>query len=251
MILAPAVREGEVSNSFGGRFSTRLTVGPDLFLMRSKIPPIGERSFDMSSPLNFRTLSVAGLVLSLLTAAAAQAQEEQKEMADNPHYQYWHAHKPGSTVVRRETTKLTAPDSQQPASNAPDEKRIAYKLLESDDKRVVVEMVVTEKEPLGYVQDAPTRYIYPAKVPKQELEQHMQMTGATAGEDVVKLKDKELKAKTQAGTIKEPDGTEVEYKVWLSDEVPGGVVKKTQTTRQNGNVIAETTVTTVSYKDAE
>ena len=107
----------------------------------------------MSSPLRFRSLSMAGLVLSLMMAASARAQEAQKEMVDNPHYQYWHAHKPGSTVVRRETTKLTAPDGAESASYAPDEKRIAYKLIESDDKRVVVEMVVTEKEPLGYVSD--------------------------------------------------------------------------------------------------
>lgn len=172
-------------------------------------------------------------------------------MVDNPHYQYWHAHKPGSTVVRRETTKVNTPDSPPAASTGPEERRIAYKLLEADDKRVVVEMVVTEKEALGYVQDAPTRYIYPAKVAKEELERHMKMAGATTGEDVVKVQGKELKCKTQAGTIKEPDGTEMDYKVWLSDEVPGDVVKKVQTTHQNGAVVAETTVTTVSYKDAE
>lgn len=206
----------------------------------------------MSSPLHYRTLSVAGLVLSLLTIAfvraqEAQPQESQQEMVDNPHFQYWHAHKPGSTVIRQEKTKLA--DSE--GAEAPDEKRIAYKLLESNDKRVVVEMIVTEREPLGYVQDAPTRYIYPAKVPKAELERQMQMTGATPGEDTVKFKDRELKVKTLTGTIKEPDGSEKEYKLWLSDEVPGGIVKKVQTTRQNGNVVAETTTTTLSYKNPE
>jgi hypothetical protein len=201
----------------------------------------------MSSPLSFRTLSLAGLILSLLTVAPARAQERQQEMVDNPHYQYWRTHKPGSTVVQQETTKVTAADSPE----GPDVKRIAYKLLEANDKQVVVEMVVTVKEPLGYVQDAPTRYIYPAKVSKQDLERQMQMTGAATGEDVVKCQGKELKVKTLTGTVKEPDGAEMEYKIWLSDEVPGAVVKKVQTTRQTGTGVAETIVTTVSYKNAD
>jgi hypothetical protein len=228
-------------------FPARLVAGPDLFLRVIYIPSIHERRLSMSSPHNFRALSVACMILILLTVASARAQDPQQEMVDNPHYQYWRTHKPGSTVVHHETTKVTAAES----SEAPDEKRIAYKLLEADDKRVVVEMVVTVKEPLGYVQDAPTRYIFPAKVPKKDLERHMQITGATTGEDVVKCQDKELKVKTQTGTIKEPDGAEVAYKLWLSDEVPGSVVKKIQTTRQNGAGVAETTITTVSYKEAD
>ena len=200
----------------------------------------------MSSPLTCRTLSVAGLVLSMLVVASVRAQEQQQEMVDNPYYQYWHGHKAGSTVVHLETTKLADADSAE----GPDEKHVAYKLLQADDKHVVVEMVVTQKEPLGYVQEAPTRFIYPAKVSKQELERYMQTSGAKTGEDVVKLQDKDIKVKTEEGTIKQPDGTEKQYKVWLSDEVPGSVVKKTQTTRQNGNVIAQTTVTALSYKDA-
>ena len=201
----------------------------------------------MAWPLNFRTLSLAGVILSLLTVASARAQDPQQEMVDNPHYQYWHNYKPGATVVHEERTK--AADSE--SSQGPDEKRITYKLLEANDKEVVVEMVVTEKEPLGYIQEAPTRYILPAKVSRQDLERQMQMTGAKTGEEVLKVQGRELKVRTMTGTIKEPDGTEKQYKVWLSDDVPGAIVKKVQTTRQNGAVVAETTIALLSYKNAD
>jgi hypothetical protein len=198
---------------------------------------------------NFRSLWIAGLFLAALAAVAVRADEPQQEMVDNPYYQYWHNHKPGASVLHQEKTKMGAAEAAEAGES--DEKRIAWKLLEADDKQVVVEMVVTEKEDLGYVQAAPTRYIYPAKVSKEELEHEMQMDGAKTGEDVVKLEDKELKVKTMEGTYKAEDGSDIDYKVWLSDEVPGAVVKKVQTARQNGSVIAETTVTALSYKEAD
>jgi hypothetical protein len=131
------------------------------------------------------------------------------------------------------------------------EKRISYKLVEVTDKHVVVEMVVTEREFLGFVQSAPTRYIYPAKVRKEYLDRFLQSTGAKTGEDTLKVEGKEMKVKTVSGTIKAPGGEETEYKIWLSDDVPGSIVKKTRTTRQKGEVIAETTIVLESCKKVE
>jgi hypothetical protein len=82
------------------------------------------------------------------------------------------------------------------------EKRITYKLVEANDKQVVVETVVTEREFLGFVRSAPTRYIYPAQVRKEYLDRFLQSTGAKTGEDTLKCQGKELKVKTIAGTIK-------------------------------------------------
>ncbi|HEY7091302.1 MAG TPA: hypothetical protein VH518_24615 [Tepidisphaeraceae bacterium] len=202
----------------------------------------------MTSPQNFRSLSLAGLLITVLAAVAVGADEE---MVDNPYYQYWRNHKPGASVVHQETTKITSADTTVPNQEATDEKKVAWKLLDVDDTKAVVEMVVTEKEPLGYVQSAPNRYIYPAKVAKSELGHEMQMSGAKTGEDVVKFQDKDLKVKTLEGSCKAADGSDINYKVWLSDQIPGSVVKKVQTTRQNGNVVAETTVTALSYKTSD
>src|SRR5215510_11526552 len=105
-------------------------------------------------------------IFSFITTGTAWAQEER---VANPFYKFWASSKPGATAVHLEQTKLSGPEGKL-VPDGVDEKRIAYKLVEVDKDRAVVEMVVTEQDFLGYVQAAPTRYIYPAKVKKSHLE---------------------------------------------------------------------------------
>jgi hypothetical protein len=210
--------------------------------------------------LHLRSLATAGLLLGLV-GVSAPAQEKREpakteqardeQTVENPYFKFWRGFKVGSTAVHQETTKLGNPESRLWARDGVDEKRIACKLVEVNDQHVVVEMVVTEREFFGFVQAAPTRYIYPAKVRKQDLERFFLETGAKTGEDSMKVHDKEMKVKTVEGTVKSPAGQETEYKLWLSDEVPGRIVKKTRTTRQKGEVVAETTITLETCKKAE
>jgi len=198
----------------------------------------------------FRSLVTVGFSLCL-AGAPARSNEKKEETIENPYYKFWSGSKVGATSVSLETTKFSNADSKQWTPEGVNEKRITYKLVEVNEKRVVVEMVVTEREFLGFVQSAPTRYIYPAKIRQEHLERFLQSTGAKTGEETVKCADKELKVKTVSGTIKGSGGEETEYKIWLSDEVPGSIVKKVRTTRQKGEVIAETTIVLESYKKAE
>jgi hypothetical protein len=193
-----------------------------------------------------RGLAAVG-ILSLLLTAPASAGEE---LVANPYYKFWAGFKPGSTVVRVEKTKLTGAEGKL-VPDGTDEKRIAYKLLEVNDNRAVVEMVVTEQDFLGYVQAAPTRYIFPAKLKKSHLERILSVAGNKAGEEAVKVAGKELKCKTVSGTVKGSDGEQIVFKLWLSDDVPGTIVKQVRTARQKGEVLAETTTTLHSYKKAE
>jgi hypothetical protein len=183
-------------------------------------------------------------ILSLLMAPPAVAQEE---MVANPYYKFWAGSKPGATAVHIEQTKLLGPEGKLVPGGV-DEKHIVYKLLKVDDKIAVVEMVVTEQDFLGYVQAAPTQYIYPAKLKKAHLERILLADGGKTGEETVKVGDKDIKCKTVAGVVKGPDGEQIEFKLWLSDEVPGTIVKQVRTAQQKGAVIAETTVTLKSYK---
>jgi hypothetical protein len=172
-------------------------------------------------------------------------------MVPNPYYKFWASSKPGATAVHHEHTKLSGPEGKF-VPDGVDEKRITYKLVSVNDDRVVVEMLVTEQDFLGYVQAAPTRYIYPAKLKKANLERILVEAGGKTGEETVKVKDKEMKCKTLAGTVKGPGGEQVEFKLWLSDAVPGTIVKQVRTTRQKGgDLIAETTTTLQSYKKAD
>jgi hypothetical protein len=185
--------------------------------------------------------------LALLVASPSWADEA---VVPNPYYKFWAGSKPGATAVHVEKTKLSGPEGKEVPGGI-DDKRIVYKLLEVDKDRVVVEQVVTERDFLGYVQAAPTRHIYPATVEKTRLERILLDNGAKPGEDTVKVGDKDIKTRTVSGTIKVPDGEEVEFKLWLSDEVPGMIVKQVRTARQKGEVIAETTTTLESYKSAD
>lgn len=187
---------------------------------------------------------LATVVLSLLLVVPAPAQDE---MVANPFYKFWANFKPGATAVHIEQSKLSGAEGKGVPGGA-DEKEIAYKLVEVTKDRVTVEMVVTEQDLLGFVQAAPTRYIYPAKVKKSHLERILSESGAKTGEETMKVAGKEIKCKTLAGTLKVADGEEVEFKLWMSDEVPGTIVKQVRTTRQKGNVVAETTSTLHSHK---
>jgi hypothetical protein len=186
-------------------------------------------------------------LLSLVVAAPSWADET---MVANPYYKFWAGSKPGATAVHFEQTKLTGPEGKEVPGGV-DEKRIVYKLLEVDKDRVVVEQRVTERDLIGYVEASPTRHIYPAKIEKSRLERVLLEDGGKTGEETVKVGDKEINAKTMSGTIKVPDGEDVEFKVWLCGDVPGMIVKQVRTARQKGEVLAETTTTLVSYKPAD
>src|SRR5262245_60828585 len=142
-------------------------------------------------------LSAVGILAVLLTSTAWA----QEDMVANPFYKFWAGSKPGATAVHLEQTKLSGPEGKLVPGGI-DEKRIAYKLVEVDKDRAVVEMVVTEKDFLGYVQAAPTRYIYPAKIKKSDLERILLEAGGKTGEDTVKVEGKDMKCKTLAGTLK-------------------------------------------------
>jgi len=186
-------------------------------------------------------------ILFLLLATTSLADEE---MVANPYYKFWAGSKPGDKAVHLEQTKLSGPEGKLVPGGV-DEKRIAYKVVEVDKDRVVVEMVVTERDFLGYVQAAPTRHIFPAKFNKADLERILQLTDVKSGEEAVKFEDKEYKCKTLAGTVKGPDGEQIEFKLWLSDEVPGSIIKQVRKARQKGDVFAETSTTLKSYKKAD
>lgn len=187
------------------------------------------------------------LPLVVLVAAAPLLRAEGK--VANPYYKFWSKSKVGASVVFKETTKL----SGAAAASAPegtDVKTVTYKLVELNGEKAVVEARVTQQEEFGYVEAAPTRHIYPAKMSKATLEDLLAETGAKGVAATLKVGDKELKVMALAGSMKK-GGEEVDFKIWLSDEVPGGIVKRLRTTKVNGEVVAQTTVNLVSYKKGD
>jgi hypothetical protein len=184
--------------------------------------------------------------LPLVALVAAVPLVSAGEQVANPYYKLWSKSKPGATAVYKETTKLSG-EAEAAAGEGKDVKLVTYKLTELTDKKAVVETKVLQYENFGYIESAPTRHIYLAKMSKAGLEEFIEETGAKGVAATLKVGDKEMKVIAISGTLKKGK-EEVDFKTWLSDKVPGGIVKRVRTTKLNGEVVAVTTVELVSFK---
>jgi hypothetical protein len=180
--------------------------------------------------------SVAAVVV-LACPAWALAQDKDKELTDNPFYKFWSKSKVGAWVKLVERTKQTAPGGQLAEE---DVKLITKKLIALTPEKAVVETVVIEGETFGFVESAPTKHIYPAKMSKEVLQELIEETGAKSEKTKLKVKDKEMDVTLISGGRKGKD-EEIEHKIWISDVVPGGIVKEVRTIKVKGEVVAETT----------
>ena len=108
---------------------------------------------------------------------------------------------------------------------------------------------MVEEDFLSTVESAPTRITYPAKVKKAHLQAFLQEWNAKEGKDeTIKVDGKEIKCKVRAGSQKSEDET-VEAKLCFSSTVPGGIVTHTRTTKDGDKLVAETTITLVSFAE--
>jgi hypothetical protein len=162
-------------------------------------------------------------------------------MVDNPMYTAWAGFKPGATATVAETTTYTSDKNP-----IPDKKVVTYTLLNVSPNEVVVSAVVVEQDLLGSIESAPTKHHFPAKLKKSYLAVAAPDLNAKKGEETIKWKDKDVKCKTLYGSYTK-EGETVEFKAWMNDKVPGGVVKRTRTTKEKDDTIT-TTVTLQSYK---
>jgi hypothetical protein len=186
-------------------------------------------------------VAVAGLFVFSFVAVS-----QDKQQADNPFYKFWSKSKIGDSVTLKEVTKLTGPAAGG-ETGGDEVKLVSHKLVELTPEKAVVETVVTEGEVFGYVQSAPTKHIYPAKMSKEVLEELIKETGAKGVEKTVKVGDKELKVLYLTGTMTKGD-EEVAFQIWLSDEVPGKIARRVRTTKLKGEAVAETTIEVVNFK---
>src|SRR4051812_45127425 len=88
------------------------------------------------------------------------AETPQDDLIDNPHYKGWAGFKPGTKVVLKEHTVF--------GEGATEEKTVEYKLLAVTPDKVTVATAVVEKELLSFVESAPAKITYPAKVSKAD-----------------------------------------------------------------------------------
>ena len=94
--------------------------------------------------MRYTTRCVAACVLGLTVSLAAGFGGDE-EMTDNPFYKHWAGFKEGTTVVHTERTTF-GDDATDELPGGVDEKIVRYKLASVSPKRVVLEVVVIEKD---------------------------------------------------------------------------------------------------------
>jgi hypothetical protein len=186
------------------------------------------------------------VAFAALFAGSLAVSQDKKEQAENPYYKFWSKSKVGATVSLKETTKVSAPSGAE-GDSGEEVKLITHKLVELTAEKAVVETVVTEGEIFGFVQSAPTRHIYPAKMSKELLDELLKETGAKGEKAKLKVGEKEMDVTYLSGSTKKGKDDEVEFKIWLSEEVPGGIVKRVRTSKFKGATVAETTIELASF----
>jgi hypothetical protein len=189
------------------------------------------------------------VIASLVVISAAAMSRAGDDMVEHPWYKHWANCKPGSTVTLIEKTTFSGSEKDQ-VPDGIDERLVTRKLLSVSPDGVVVQTVIAERDFLGTIEAAPTKATYAAKIKKSHLNAALHHVSAKAGADTITFEGKKLMCQTRTGTEKK-DGTTIEHKIWYSDAVPGGVVKRTQTTSQDGKVVAETSIMLKSFKQAE
>jgi hypothetical protein len=196
---------------------------------------------------------LAGLGLFAPPAVAADDKDEQKDekQVTNPFCKQWASFKAGTTARQRDKVYLL--------DDSPESKRypggivikvITYKLLEVTPEQVVLEAQTVDHEPGELIYHAPFKVVYPAKVPLAEAQTPPDkfVTHKEGEEKNIKLADGKVVNSTWVETSYEHDGVVHYQKIWLSDEVPGGILKDKKIQKKNGKEIQHSSITLIDFK---
>jgi hypothetical protein len=191
------------------------------------------------------------LVLCLASSLGARAEEPaREEMVNNPIYKHWSAFKVGTTVTRREKVKFPSKSEEgQRYHDGTLVKDVTHKLVEVTPEKVVVEVVEAEHGRGSLTESAPFRITYFSHIkkglgtPKENFAHHKQ-------QDV----EVEAHGKKYQGTLVETSYTRgpVAYSqnIWLSDDMPGGIIKEVKTQKQGDEVLSESTLEVLKFTKA-
>lgn len=186
-------------------------------------------------------LTFAALAVAVALTPAAFAADEKK--VENPEYKMWSKYKADTTV----TMKMSSD-----AGGAKFESTITNKLVEVKDDKVVVETESASKvNGMEFKAPAQKREV-PKEVEKDKLPKGFdpksdKPEGTTEeGKEKVKIGGTEYECKWYKFKSKQklPTGDEeVEGQIWMSDDVPGKMVKMTSKAKAGGMTMEVTDIT--------
>lgn len=160
-----------------------------------------------------RTLLVSGLCLVVVSTASA-------EPVDNPAFKSWSKFKPGTQITMKTESEFNKMKS---------EILIVSKLVEVGTDKCVIEVeTITKINGMDFKapamkQDVPKTYDVPKADPKTPKVETPDVK-KEEGKETLKIGGTEVKTTWMKYTTKTKEGNH-EGQTWMSDEVPGGLVK--------------------------
>lgn len=195
-------------------------------------------------------IALLGLFFSAVLADDKDVQKNEK-VVTNPYYKQWASFKIGTSARQREKVYLL--DDSPESKRYPDgivTKVVTYKLLEVSPDQAVLEVQAVDQEPGEFIHHAPFKIVYPSKVtlreaqtPKEQFASHQE--GEEKG---IKLADGKIVNSTWIETSYEYNGVLHYQKIWLSDEVPGGILKDKKIQKKGDKEIQHSSITLIDFK---
>lgn len=159
-----------------------------------------------------RSLWVAGLAL-VMGVGLARA-EEPAPMVDNPQYQAWARYEVGSSETLE--GNIDGGNGQKMSMLS------THTLKEKSGDQVTIEITVT-MEVMGQKHSSPPQQqVIHAKSEKQDVDE--------VGKEEVSAAGRSFHCTVYEAHSPNPKADDAKAKIWVSDEVPGGVVKMEATT---------------------
>jgi len=143
------------------------------------------------------------------------------EMIDNPQYEHWSQFKPGTYVVTR---------SKQVAAGQTTETEVKTELKSVSKEKVVLEMTSVTKMQGQEIAMPPQTFEHPAKYEKPELPEGEAEDAETEkpktkeGEEKIEVAGKKMDTKWYE-VVSDNEGFKTHSKSWMSEDMPGQVVK--------------------------
>ncbi|HJZ58804.1 MAG TPA: hypothetical protein VKE74_27930 [Gemmataceae bacterium] len=172
---------------------------------------------------------ISSAVVVLVLAAPARGQET----INNPEFASWSKFKPGTSVTMKTSTA---------AADFKTESTIKNTLVEVGTDKLVIETTVTmtvngmEMKNPPMKREVPKQITIPAGAPKPPEPGKKPEGTVEEGTETLKIAGAEYKTKWYK-TKNTIEGNTTEAKVWLSDDVPGTLVKLDSTTTGMVNVM--------------
>ena len=198
------------------------------------------------------TYSVTILAAALFLMGAGDDKQTTEPPPANPAYQEWSQFKPGSFVSTYQTVLVHQDPALMLESGEPPNAQVyrdTQKLLMVTPERAVVEDTAAEVGPGEEIVHPAVKLVFlndhsaiaTTKPPAGEE------TKLTEGDEAVQVNGKKIQTHWVESSIK-AGADESVAKSWLSDEIPGGLVRETVKKYKNGKLIFDSDETVIDYQ---